>query len=105
MGGGFGRPFFDAMVQSRKFPGVTITSTPQCCDAVREFHGKRILASQAPKLPLSACSMPDRCRCRFQKHADRRDDDEGRRFRFGQERGAWYAGNQRRKTRGRRNAD
>jgi len=105
MGGGCGRPFFDAVVQSRKFPGVTVTSPLKCCDAIKVLHGKRILADQAPMLPLPTCSMPDQCRCKFQKHTDRRDDEEGRRFRFGQERDAWYAGSQRRKSRGRRGTD
>src|SRR5262245_4397030 len=105
MRGGFGRPFFNAMTQGRKFPAVTIAMPARCCEAVSALVGKRILASQAPKLPMPNCSMPDKCRCRFQKYSDRRDDEQGRRFGFGQERGAWYAGSQRRKSKGRRSAD
>jgi hypothetical protein len=36
---------------------------------------------------------------------DRRDDEEGRRFTYGQEQAAWYAGSQRRTSRGRRDKD
>ena len=105
MGGGYGRPFFRALAQSKKHPAVTIVMPAKCCTAVSALEGVRILASRAPKLPMPDCTMPDQCRCRFQKFTDRREDEEGRRFRFGHERGAWYAGGQRRKSRGRRTAD
>jgi hypothetical protein len=65
----------------------------------------RVLASHAPSLPMPNCSMPGECRCRFKKYVDRREDEQGRRFRYSQERSAWYAGGQRRKSRGRRQAD
>ena len=66
----------------------------------------RILATHAPPLPMPNCTMPAECRCRFKKYVDRRDDEQGRRFNYGQERGAWYAGGQRRKSpRGRRDKD
>jgi hypothetical protein len=105
MGGGYGRPFFNAVAPSKKFPAVTIVTPLKCCDAVGALEGLKILASHAPKLPMPNCTMPEKCRCKFQKYTDRRDDEEGRRFRYGQERGAWYAGSQRRKTRGRRPTD
>ena len=105
MGGGFGRPFFNAMAQAQKFPAVTIAKPSRCCEAVSALDSKRILASRAPKLPMPNCTMPDRCRCRFQKYTDRREDEQGRRFRFGQDRGPWFDGGQRRKSPGRRTAD
>ena len=105
MGGGYGRPFFRAMAQGKKYPAVTIVTPPKCCEAVSTLKGARILAPSAPKLPMPNCTMPDQCRCRFQKYTDRREDEQGRRFRYGQERGAWYAGGQRRKSRGRRTED
>jgi hypothetical protein len=105
MGGGYGRPFFNAMSPARNYPAVTIAMPARCCEAVSAFEGKRILASQAPKLPMRDCTMPDKCRCRFRKFTDRREDEQGRRFRYGEERGAWHAGGQRRQSRGRRLAD
>ena len=105
MGGGCGRPFFNAMATIKKYPAVTIAIPARSCEAVGALEGMRILATQAPKLPMPSCTMPEKCRCRFQKYTDRREDDQGRRFRFGQEHGAWYAGSQRRKSRGRRSVD
>jgi hypothetical protein len=72
--------------------------------AVIVLKDTRILASRAPALPMPNCSRPAKCRCRFKKFADRRDDDEGRWFKFAVERAAWRAGGQRRKSRGRRTA-
>ena len=65
----------------------------------------RILATGAPSLPVPDCNMPDECRCRFKKYVDRREDDEGRRFCYGQETRAWYSGSQRRMSHGRREKD
>ena len=96
-------PFFRSV--TRKYAAVAIAMPSKCCEAVSALEGAKILATRAPKLPLSNCSMPNECRCRFQKYMDRREDDQGRRFRYGQERSAWYAGSQRRKSRGRRTAD
>lgn len=105
MGGGFGRPRFFVPATPRKFPAVTIVTGPDCCEAVGALEGARILAAAAPALPMPGCSMPERCRCKFKKYVDRRDDEEGRRFRYGQAGSSWYAGSQRRKTRGRRAKD
>ena len=105
MGGGYGRPFFNTVVQRRKYPADTTAMTIKCSEAVRGLEGIKILATHARRLPMPDCSMPDRCRCRFQKYTDRRDDEQGRRFRFGGERAAWYNGSQRRKSPGRRTAD
>jgi hypothetical protein len=88
-----------------KYPAVTVAPGTKHCAAVGSLVGVRILATQAPKLPMPKCAMPAECRCRFKKHVDRREDEDGRRFKFGGERSAWYAGSQRRKSRGRRTKD
>ena len=90
---------------SGKFPAVTIESGLRHCTAVEEMAGMRILATKAPKLPIPKCSMAAQCRCRFKKYVDRREDEDGRRFKFAGERSAWYAGGQRRKSQGRREKD
>jgi hypothetical protein len=89
----------------KNYSAVTIATGTDCCGAASGLEDTRTLATQAPTLPMLNCSMPAKCRCRFKKYGDRREDNEGRRFNFGAERGAWYAGGQRRKSRGRRNAD
>ena len=106
MGGGYGRPFFLAMPTPKKYPAVTIAMPTKCCGAVGALEGMRILAIDAPPLPMPNCTMPSECRCRFKKYVDRREDEQGRRFRYSEERGAWHAGGQRRKSpRGRRDKD
>jgi hypothetical protein len=104
MRGGFGRPFF-MPGKNKSFAAVTIVTGANRCAAVQGLADTRILATQAPTLPVPNCTMPGECRCRFRKYVDRREDAEGRRFKFGQERSAWYAGGQRRKSRGRREED
>lgn len=105
LGGGCSRPFFMAMPTPKNYPAVTIVTGAECCGAVSALTGPRILATHAPALPLPNCTMSADCGCRFKKHVDRRDDEQGRRFQYGQERGAWYAGGQRRESRGRRDKD
>jgi len=90
---------------SSKYPSVTIQTGTRRCAAVEALDGMRILATHAPTLPMPNCSMAAECRCRFKKYVDRREDEEGRRFKFGAERGTWYAGGQRRKSKGRRTKD
>jgi hypothetical protein len=93
------------MTQPKKYPAVTISTGNDCCPAVSALEGMRILATHAPPLPMANCSMPGKCRCRFKKYVDRREDEQGRRFRYGQASAAWYGGAQRRKARGRRPSD
>jgi hypothetical protein len=94
-----------ALMATRKYPAVTIALGTRRCPAVESLEGTRILATHAPPLPMPNCSIPAECRCRFKKYPDRRDDEEGRRSHFGAERASWYAGGQRRKSRGRRERD
>lgn len=93
------------MAQAKKYTAVTIATPDKCCGAVSALEGVRILADHAPSLPMPNCTMPKACRCRFKKYVDRREDEQGRRFKYGGERSAWYAGGQRRKSRGRREID
>lgn len=92
-------------MNGKSYPSVSLLAPRNCCAAVKGLDGRRILAASAPNLPLSDCSMPGQCRCRFQKYSDRRGDEENRRFPYASERSAWYSGAQRRKSRGRRRGD
>ena len=94
-----------AGMNARRFPAVTIVTGTKHCPAVEALEDLRILATHAPALPMPNCSMKAECRCRFKKYTDRREDEEGRRSKFAPERAAWYAGGQRRKSRGRRTSD
>ena len=56
------------------FHAVSIVLDKRCaCAAAQEVAGKRYLASEAPRLPLLTCNQAV-CTCRYQHHADRRED-------------------------------
>jgi hypothetical protein len=55
-----------------KWHAVSITPGEAACAAVASLRGVRFLAADAPRLPMSACSLPTRCRCVYRHHADRR---------------------------------
>jgi hypothetical protein len=57
------------------FHGVSIqTDDPGACDAARGLANVRFLADEAPMLPLSNCSNPAGCRCKYQHYDDRRTE-------------------------------
>jgi hypothetical protein len=89
----------------KKFPAVSIIASGECCHAAKLLQGVRLLAAEATTLPLPECTMPDQCRCRFQKHADRRSSDDDRRLPDSLTRSVWYSGVERRKSTGRRKDD
>jgi hypothetical protein len=49
--------------------------------------------------------MPAQCKCRFQKHSDRRAGDDDRRLQGATQRSIWYGGEEKRGTRGRRSGE
>ena len=88
---------------SAKYAAVTIVAARECCSAVQELAGQKILAATAPMLPLADCTSPSLCQCRFKKFPDRRDDEEDRRNLLRNEaHSIWYQGPQRRKSTDRR---
>jgi len=88
---------------SAKYAAVTIVAARECCSAVQELAGQKILAATAPMLPLADCTSPSLCQCRFKKFPDRRDDEEDRRNLLRNEaQSIWYQGPQRRKSTDRR---
>lgn len=96
-----GRPATGSSV----YPAVSVVSTGDCCAAAKALGGRRILAADAPRLPLADCTRPEACRCRFAKFADRRDDDQARRHEGSSMRSVLYSGQQRRRSPGRRRDD
>jgi hypothetical protein len=57
-----------------EFRGVeVIPDANGCCKAVEALAGRRLLADEAPQLPMSDCDKPS-CECRFQQYSDRRTD-------------------------------
>lgn len=88
-------------VPLNRYPSVSVISAGKHCAAVKSLAGQRFLASSAPALPLPACSMAAQCKCRFQKHVDRRDYAR----RLLGEMSKWYGGAEKRLSRGRRRSD
>jgi len=56
------------------FHAVEIRCAKNACQAAQDSHGQRYVSAEAPPLPLDQCDQPDLCQCRYQHHADRRDD-------------------------------
>ena len=68
-------PAESAPIQTRpQYPGVEVMpGSRNCCAAVKMIAGRRLLADEAPHLPLANCDQPS-CRCRYQQYDDRRTD-------------------------------
>jgi hypothetical protein len=84
---------------SNKWHAVSIALCPRACSAARKSHGIRFLSKDAPVLPLPDCRAP-LCTCRFRHHEDRRGSL--RRAADIIASGGYWAGQERRRARGRR---
>ncbi len=60
-----------------QFHAVSLQFSDSACDAAKDMAGKRILASAAPRIPLSECDAA-KCDCRFAHHNDRRRGEDRR---------------------------
>lgn len=67
-----------AVVAPRPFQAVSIYCGVLSCASVQRLRDQRFLAKDVPQLPLTSCSQPKQCECRYLKHKDRRT--ESRRF-------------------------
>ena len=54
-----------------RFGAVELIAGASSCASAKELAGERILAAEAPVLPLDGCKA--RCRCAYQRYTDRRD--------------------------------
>lgn len=50
-----------------------VVSASGCCAAAEALAGKRLLAHEAPMLPLPGCDR-SKCRCRYNRLTDRRTE-------------------------------
>jgi hypothetical protein len=82
----------------KDFRAVSIICRAPSCEAARSPSGQRRLLTQGCCLPLADCTMPALCKCRYQKHADRRMDDN-RRMLGSTQRGAMFGIKERRAVR------
>jgi hypothetical protein len=58
----------------RPFQGISVYRGLICCELARKVSEHRFLVRDAPSLPLSGCSMPEKCHCKYIKHKDRRSE-------------------------------
>jgi hypothetical protein len=82
---------------------VTVNPGKQACPAVVAVHGVRLLSAEAPRLPLSDCTLSADCQCTFRHHDDRRAGP--RRARDRNERPEPWPDSERRRSIGRRATD
>jgi hypothetical protein len=84
-----------------RFGAVEIRVRSGACQGARSLEGQRLLAKEAPALPLSDCTAAQ-CSCKFAKWSDRRA--EGRRLEHGGLAASIFLANNRRTRRDRRRA-
>ncbi len=60
-----------------QYHAVSIRTGRRTCKAVRKYSGLRILASEAPQLPLPDCDVAQ-CECSFVHYTDRRSGKDRR---------------------------
>jgi hypothetical protein len=89
----------------KSYHSVSVLTGAPCCKAAAGVRGRKFLSSEAPALPLTDCTMPGQCKCRFQKHSDRRSGDDDRRLLGSSQRSVWYGGEEKRQARGRRKGE
>ncbi|MGQ0384228.1 MAG: hypothetical protein ACT4UP_06060 [Gammaproteobacteria bacterium] len=87
-----------------RWHAVSVRPGPGACEAAVSGKSSRWLSREAPLLPLPGCSHPERCRCTYQHHEDRRSGP-----RRAEDLDAFSrptpAANERRKRRSRRQSD
>ena len=95
------RPAANARLNA--YQAVSVIAGPQACAAACQLQGQRFLARQAPRLPHDECDRPQRCACRFAKYPDRRTSQQ--RSPYNAAHSIYFAGVEKRRTRGRRSTD
>jgi len=82
---------------------VTVNAGTAACPAALALKDVRILSADAPRLPMTECTMPTDCRCTYRHHDDRRAGP--RRALDRNERPEPWRGGERRRSVGRRATD
>jgi hypothetical protein len=90
--------------RSTPWHAVSVIAGARCCQAARLLQGTRFLSADAPRLPLSQCTMGASCVCAYKHHEDRRGQPRRRDDVMGLRRRG-YTTNERRADFGRREDD
>jgi hypothetical protein len=59
----------------RRWHAVSVKPGPGACSVADTGRDRRWLSREAPALPLPGCTSPERCRCTYKHHDDRRSMD------------------------------
>lgn len=86
-----------------RYQAISIFHGLESCETARKLSDQRFLAREAPVLPLSGCTMPGSCECRYLKFKDRRAESR-RLVDFGAV-SRMYSTAERRRYKGRRKTD
>lgn len=71
------QPALPATGPDTNYHAVSIRFEKWACRAAKEYAGRRLLADEAPKLPLPDCDAAE-CRCHFVHYEDRRSGRDRR---------------------------
>jgi hypothetical protein len=93
-----------AAASTTEWHAVSIVSTAPRCALATGLLDVRFLSKDAPHLPLKGCPTAGKCRCSYQHHVDRRISPRRTQDLWSPGR-AGYAGEERRRQRGRRQGD
>lgn len=62
----------DTQTSDRRWHAVSVKPGPGACSVADDGRNRRWLSREAPMLPLPGCTEPEKCRCTYQHHEDRR---------------------------------
>jgi hypothetical protein len=88
----------------KNFHAVSVVSKADACTAAQALKDVKLLATDAPRLPLDDCNQPAACSCKFRHHDDRRVDLR-RAVDFTNSASRQFVSLERRQRRGRRASD
>ena len=71
------KPQSQASRKHSPYQSASIRPGPEACQTAKRLGAKRFLSSNVPQLPLASCSQ-DSCACRYQRHVDRRSEEDRR---------------------------
>jgi len=67
-------PLAATRATGKSYHCVEVRAATSACEAVQQLGNIRFLSREAPVLPVSGCTMPKQCACRYAHHDDRRND-------------------------------
>ena len=73
-------PVANSAPRKSRYRAVRLASSGTVCHAAKNLATKRMLLTQAARLPLEHCDRIALCQCRYKHYKDRRRGDDRRRI-------------------------